>query len=144
DKERLTEREETPEFFASIPDEFRARFSRVVELLAEVVGPKLSADSPEKIKQSLDRLLKEIRAHGLPSLAAEAACLHIYPDQKADVYRRISEALISNQHDIQSDSLRAIVKIILDCSDAAVISAETDLTLMLSQYLTWCPTHSIS
>ncbi|NTU50006.1 MAG: hypothetical protein HGA87_03805, partial [Desulfobulbaceae bacterium] len=144
DKDRLNEKENVPARFSSIPEEFRARFSRMVELLAEVVGPKLSTDLPDEIKTSLGRLLKEVREYGLPGLAAEAACLHIYPDQKADVYNRINEALISNQDNIQRDGLRAIAKIILDGNDAAASFVEPDPGFMLSQCLTWCPTHSIS
>jgi hypothetical protein len=144
DKDRLSEKENVPEGFSSIPEEFRARFARMLELLAEVIGPKLSTDSLDQIKTSLSRLLKEVRECGLPGLAAEAACLHIYPDQKADVYYRINEALISNQDNIQRDGLRAIAKIILDGNDAAASSVEPDPASMLSQYLTWCPIHSIS
>ncbi len=144
DKDRLSDKGNVPEGFSSIPEEFRARFARMLELLAEVVGPKLSTDSPDEIKTPLSRLLKEVREYGLPGLAAEAACLHIYPDQKADVYNRINEALISNQDNIQRDGLRAIAKIILDGNDAAASSVEPDPASMLSQYLTWCPTHSIS
>jgi hypothetical protein len=144
DKDRLSDKGNVPEGFSSISEEFRARFARMLELLAEVVGPKLSTDSPDEIKTPLSRLLKEVREYGLPGLAAEAACLHIYPDQKADVYNRINEALISNQDNIQRDGLRAIAKIILDGNDAAASSVEPDPASMLSQYLTWCPTHSIS
>ena len=144
DKDRLSEKENVPEGFSSIPEEFRARFARMLVLLAEVVGPKLSTDSPDEIKTSLSRLLKEVREYRLPGLAAEAACLHIYPYLKVDVYNRINEALISNQDNIQRDGLGAIAKIILDGNDAAASSVEPDPASMLSQYLTWCPTHSIS
>lgn len=143
DKDRLREKENVPAGFSSIPEEFRARLSRMVEVLAEVVGPKLSANSSDEIKTSLSRLLKEVREYGLPYLAAEAACLHIYPDQKADVYNRINEALISKQDNVQRDALRAIAKIILDGNDATASCVEPNLASMLSQYLTWCPTHSI-
>lgn len=144
DKDRLNEKENVPEGFSSIPEEFQARFARMLELLAEIVGPKLSTDSSKKIKSSLSRILKEVREYGLPSLAAEAACLHIYPDQKADVYNRINDALISDQDTIQRDGIRAIAKIILDDNDAAAKSVEPDPASILSQYLTWCPARSIS
>ena len=143
DKDRLSKKENGPEGFASILEEFRARFAHMVELLAEVVGPKLSADSPGEIQKSYNRLLKEVRDYGLPGLEAEAASLHIYPVQKADVYSRVNEALISNQGNIQRDGLKAIARIILNDDDAAS-AVEPDPTAMLSQYLTWCPTHSIS
>ncbi|GEM_PF-565429 len=144
DKYRLSKKKPAPAGFSPIPEEFRSRFARMVELLAEVVGPRLSADPPNEIKTFLGRLLKEVREYELPVLEAEAACLHIYPDQKVDVYNRINEALISNQDNIQRDGLRAIAKIILDGNDADASSVEPDPASMLSQYLTWCPTHSIS
>ena len=143
DKDRLTGKENVPKHFSSI-EEFRARFDRMVELLAEVVGPKLSADSPDEIKTSLSRLLKEVREYGLLGITAEAACIHIYPDQRCDVYNRINEALVSNQGNIQRDGLMAIAKIILDGSDVDANSVEPHPASMLGQYLTWCPTHFIS
>lgn len=144
DKDRLSEKENESEGFASIPEEFRARFARMVELLAEVVGPKLSDNSPDEMKTSYNRLLKEVQECGLPSLEAKAASLHTYPDRKADVYNCINEALISNQSNIQRDGLKAIARIVLNNDDAAASAVEFDSTSMLSQYLTWCKTDSVS
>lgn len=144
DKDRLREKDSEPAGYLSKPEEFRARFARLLELLAEVVGPKLSTDSHDEIKTSLSRLLKEVREYGLPGLTAEAACLHIYPGQKSDIYNRINEALISNLDNLQRDGLKAIDKIILDGNGADASSVEPDPASMLCQYLTWSPTHSIS
>jgi len=144
DKEWLKEKELNPTGFPSIPEEFRSRFAHLVELLAEVVAPKFGPDSPDDIKTSLDLLLKEIREYGLPVLEAEAASLHIYPEQKADVYNRINEALISNQDKIERNGLNAIARIILSSTDTKTSLVELDLELMLSQYLTWGTTHSIN
>lgn len=144
DKERLGEEKIVSNGFSSIPEEFRARFSCMVELLAKVVGPKLSADSPDEVKISLSRLLKEAREYKLPVLDAEAACLYIWPDQKIDLYNRINEALTSNQDEIQKDGLKAIARIMLNSNDANAISVQPDPASMLSQYLTWCPTNSKS
>ncbi len=144
DKDRLSEKGNMPTGFPSIPEEFRARFVRMVELLAEVVGPKLSSDSPNDIKIPLRRLLKEVRQSKLLVLKAEAACLHIYPDLNTDVYNRINEALTSNQDNIQRDGLGAIAKIILNDVDTDTSIAEPAQALMLSQYLTWKPIQSIS
>ena len=69
----------------------------MVKLLAEVVGPKLSIDSPDDIKTSLGLLFLEMRERCLPTLEAEAASLHLFPERKANVYHRINEALISKQ-----------------------------------------------
>lgn len=144
DKNRLSENENVPSVFLSIQEEFRERFARMVELLAEVVGPKLSADSPDEIKTSLDRLLKEVREYDMTVLEAEAACLHIYPEQKVDVCIRINEALTSNQNNVQRDGLGAIARIILDSYDSDASSTVPDPDSMLSQYLMWCPIHSLS
>jgi len=143
DKDRLNEKERETSVFPSIHEEFRARFARMLELLAEVLSHHLSINSPDGIKHSLRQLLKEVRESGLPSLTAEAACLHIYPDHKADVYSRINEALISNQEKIQKDGLRAIAKIMLDCNDAAASSVEPEPISMLSEYLKWSSLNSI-
>lgn len=144
DKSRLREKESTIGGVPSIPEEFRARFSRMLELVAEVVGPKLSRDSSDENKTSLRRLLREVRENGLPCLVAEAVCLQIYPDQKTDVYDRISEALISNEVNIKKDGLRAIAKIIIHGKNSATDSGEDEPVSMLSQYLTWSPIDSIS
>lgn len=143
DKDKLSENELAPVGFSSIPEVFRSRFTCIVKLLAEIVGPNLGTNSPDDIKSSLGRLLKEMQEHGLPVLEAKTACLHMYHEQKADVYDRINEALTSNQDNIEKDGLRAIAKIILSDIDAK-ISSVPDPVLMLSQYLTWCPTHSIT
>jgi len=145
DKERLKEKEDVPTGFSSIiPEEFRSRFTRMLKLLAEVVGPKLSADSPDDIKASLGRLLKEMREYALPVLEAEAACLHLYPEQRTDLYVRIQEALTSNQGNVERDGLRAIAKIILNSIDTDTSPIEPDPASMLSHYITWRPTHSIT
>lgn len=144
DKYRLGEKENFHENFPSIQEEFKRRFIHMLELLAEVVGPKLSADSSNEIKTSLGRLLNEVQDFGLPGLAAEAACLHIYPDQRANIYSRIKEALISNQKKMQKDGLGAISKIIFDGNYAPANPVEDDPASMLIQYLTWCPIDSIS
>jgi len=59
DKERLHEDEPVSKFFSSIPEEFHARFARMLDLVAKVVGPRLSMDSPDESKTSLRRLLRE-------------------------------------------------------------------------------------
>lgn len=143
DKDRLTGEERYTEAFTRIAEEFQARFSRMVELLAEVVGPNLSFDSPEEIKIPYNRLLQEFREYGLPGLEAEAASIHIFPDQKSEIYNRINEALLWNQPNVQRDALKAIAKILLNKDYTFENAVDFDATSMLSQYLTWCPTNSI-
>ncbi len=144
DKDKLNEKEREPAWVVSIPEEFQARFACIVELLAEVVGPKLSYDSPDDIKSDLGRLLKEMRERNLQTLRAEAACLHLYPEQEVDIYDRINESLISNREKAEEDGLEAIAKIILRDTETESSAVEHDPIFMLSQYLTWRSTHSIT
>ncbi len=142
DKGWLLEERNIDEDFDINTHEFENRFTGMVKLLADVIGPKLSTDSPDEIKTSLNRLLREVREYGLPSLAAEVACLHICPENNEDIYDRIKGALVSNQNDIRRDGLNAIAKIILDSKEHAW-NAE-DAVSMLSNYLSWCQTRPIS
>jgi hypothetical protein len=100
-------------------------------------------ESPLEIKIPLGRLLKEIREYGLTSLRAEAACLHIFPEQLDDAYNRINDALISNQNSVVKDGLEAIAHIILNSYNSDNSSEEPSPISMLSQYIKWCPTYSI-
>lgn len=142
-KNRLNEMEGVSEKFLPIKEEFRSRFVLMVKLLAEVVGPKLSIDSPDDIKTSLGLLFLEMRERCLPTLEAEAASLHLFPEHKTNVYHRINEALISKQDNIEKDGLSAISKIILSGIGPLSGLEEHDPTSMLSQFITWCPTGSI-
>ncbi len=135
-KNILSSKTIAPRAFLSRSNEFR----EMLELLVEVILPKLSIDLSEEMKTSLRQFFKKIQDYGLQTLTAEAACLHIYPTQKDDVYNRIKEAIISNREDIQRDGLRAIGKIINDDE----VSVGIEPISMLSQYLTWCPIRSIS
>lgn len=144
DKDRLRGNENTPTLFPSIPEEFRARFSCIIKLLVNVIGPKLKLDSSDSVKNSLERLLNEMRWNQLQVLEAEAACLHLFPSRKADFCNQISEALTSSQDDIRRDGVMAIARILINNSEIKEDSLEATAEEMLCQYLTWCPTHSIS
>lgn len=141
DKDILREKENG---LISKPAEFQKRFSLIVEVIAEVIGPNISEDSHADIKSSLGRILKEMGEYGLSVLVAEAACLHIHPELKNDVYGRINESLISSKKEARKDGLRAIEKIILSGFDAETNSVEPDPVSMLCQYLAWSPTKSIT
>ncbi|MDQ0290311.1 anti-phage defense-associated sirtuin Dsr2 [Oligosphaera ethanolica] len=149
DKDRLKEKRD-PSGFSSVPNEFRSRFLRLIEVLAEAVGPALSADSPGRIRESLQRLLREIREYGLPGLTAEVACLHLCPNQRNELYARIKDALTVSQDEIQRDGLNAIAKLIFpnQAADACILghatcAGDSDPISLLSQFLSWSPTPSL-
>lgn len=144
DKERLKERENEPKDFSSAPAQFRLRFSRMVEVLAQVIAPKLNGNASPEINALLSRLLKEMREYGLPCLRAEVAFLGIFPEEKADVYSRINESLISNEGDQILDGLRAIDGLLFGSIDNDITDDEADATAMLNQCLIWSPSRFIS
>ena len=73
-------RNEQRSLFSSIPDEFKSRFSKLVDVLVEVIAPKLSQEAEINVYDTIRRLLAELRDYGMASLQAETAFIHIYPD----------------------------------------------------------------
>jgi len=129
DKERLTG-ESKPSPFLSVQDEFKARFSKLVDAVAEAVAPALSPKADEATRQTLYRLLSELDNAGLPCLRAAAACLHLFPDTKTIVIRRIEDALVSSDNVRVVDGLKAILRLLR--LDSSVVSEE-DIGVLLRQ-----------
>lgn len=115
--------------FDSIKNEFRARFSKLVNVLVEVIAPSLNANTKVYIKDELWRLLTELRGHRLPALRAEAACIHIYPTGIHNLTYRIKVSLSSSSSELATDALHAIM--IFQKADSPV--SEFDSSLLLSE-----------
>jgi hypothetical protein len=146
DKERLKEKKSSSLGFSSILEEFRSRFTLLLRVIANVIGPIFSINTPasDDVIESLDRLLTEMRDYGLQVLEAESACLPIYPEKRSDVYQRIYDALASNLETDEKDGLRALGKLIFGNSIDSQSVPGFDPIPMLSQYITWCPMRSIA
>ncbi|OQW96726.1 MAG: hypothetical protein BWK74_07840 [Desulfobacteraceae bacterium A6] len=97
--------------FTSIPDEFRSRFSKLVNVLVEVIAPSLRQETENNVKNTIWRLLSELGDYGVPSLQAETACIHVYPDTRGEVISRIEDALASSEYEAVIDGLKAIIVI---------------------------------
>ena len=139
DKERLKKEEkETP--FGSIYDEFMARLSSISELIAEVIGPRSMPTIPDKSKSDIARLLSEMSEHDIPTLQAESACLHIFPESKDGLFDRISNTLLSNSKAKIDDALKALASIIL--KNINIINISQALSL-LANYVLWRRTPSL-
>ncbi len=144
DKNRLKTKDVRTFGFASIPEEFHFRFERAIELLAEVVGFKLSETTSDDTKASLNKLLKEMKKNGFQTLCAEAACIHLYSEQKTELYAQIHEALISNQNNVKTDGIWAINKLLVSRSNDKNNLETSEPLSMLIQYLIWSDMHSIT
>ena len=95
--------------FDSTADEFKARFVRLIDVLTAVITPNFCLSEENNRKETLRRLIGEIRDYGLYVLRLESACLQIYPDSREDVLKRIENGMASDIHELVVDSLRAVL-----------------------------------
>jgi hypothetical protein len=78
----------------SIADTVRAQFSDLVELMADVILPRL-ADAEEETKTLAGRLLSEMEQSGLCVLSALPMTLFIYPNSYDEIARKLRVGLNS-------------------------------------------------
>ncbi|PNU19875.1 SIR2 family protein [Geothermobacter hydrogeniphilus] len=128
DKDYL-KKENTPSTFSSVADEFRGRFAKLVDVLEAFIAPNFNQDTENEKKETLRRLICELREHGLPALRLESASLHIYPDWKSDILDKIENGLASSIGETVIDSLRAVLVIL---EKNALYPDEQDLSNILN------------
>jgi len=126
-----------PNLFSSIPDEFKGRFLHLIEVLIKVVMPFLSSESDNDLKDTLRRLLIEFADFGLSSIRAEAASIHIFPENVGKVMSKIEAALISDSHDKVVDGLKAILAILQNPQKSHIESEISKLLNLLGQKIKW-------
>ena len=120
-----------------VPNEFKTRFSALVAVLVHVVAPSLSQEAEIEVRNTLHRLLLELRDNGLAVLRAEAACIHIYPNSKREIMIRIEEALASSHYESTIDGVRAVMEIV-QRTDLSVNEQDlSHLLSMLGQMVRW-------
>ena len=98
-----------PTPFFSMTDEFKARFACLVNVLAAVIAPNFNPNEENNKKETLRRLINELRDYGLYALRLESACLQIYPESRGDVLQRIENGIASDIPELVFDSLQAIL-----------------------------------
>jgi len=96
----------------TITDEFKARFSNLIDVLENVIAPYLSPETENNIKNDISRLFSEFTQFGLFALRAEAACSYIFLNNTKDLISRIEDALVSNNHELVVDGLKAVLVLI--------------------------------
>lgn len=143
DKDKLRKTDSGPNDFLSIRNEFESRFYCMMELVIEVICPKLSKESSDNTLKEVERLIKETTEYGLHTLEFEAACLHVFPEKESDVKERIHEALISKKDNKEKDALNALSKMIFSKNCKEENSAKIEAVKMLSQFVMWCSTNVI-
>ncbi|MCK9436526.1 MAG: hypothetical protein M0Q12_04885 [Synergistaceae bacterium] len=143
DKDKLEGKYSESNGFPSIKNEFKSRFYCMIELITEVICPKLSKESSDNTIEVLEKLINETKEYGLHTLELEAACLHILQEKESDFKERIHEALISKNDNEEKDGLNALDKMIFakNCKDGN--STKIEAIKMLSLYVMWCSTDSV-
>lgn len=91
-----------------IADQARGRFFGLVGTLVAVISPRFNPDDDNDVRECLERVVREMREHGLPALRLEAACLHMFPEKRDAVLQRIDAGLASPVNEAVEDALRAV------------------------------------
>ncbi|SCN26504.1 hypothetical protein N3C_2862 [Clostridium sp. N3C] len=110
DKHYLT-MDDTPDIFGSIPDESRARFRNLVDILSYVIAPALSDDCSVEIKNCILRLIKEFNEYKIPCVQVKASFIKLLNNNVSNVYVDIVEAISSKDKSNIIDAIYAILKV---------------------------------
>ena len=108
DKKNL-KRTDIPGPFGSIADEFKKRFSDLVDTLIAMITPRFNPTDGNAIRETLGRVARELSEYGLPALRLESACLHMFPEGRNGVLQRIEDGMASSTEETVIDSLRAVL-----------------------------------
>jgi len=93
--------------FSDIYDEFKSRFSKLLNVLVKVIAPNMSHEKESNMSDTIRRLLAELRDYGVASLQAEISFIHIYPDTESEIIDRIGDALLASNSEAVIDGLKA-------------------------------------
>ena len=126
-----------PTPFFSLIDEFKARFARLIDVFTAVITPNFSLSEDNNRKETLQRLICELRDYGLYALRLESACLQIYPESREDVLERIENGMASDMAESVVDSLRAILVMVERIESDEKKKNFSQILSALSQVVHW-------
>ena len=134
DKEYLR-RGSTP--FFSWTDEFKARFACLIDVLVAIISPNFNLSDENNRKETLKRLIGELRGYGLYALRLESACLQIYPESREDVLERIENGMASDNQELVVDSLQAVWVMVENMETDASKKDFSQILSVLGQMVRW-------
>jgi hypothetical protein len=134
DKEFIKKDNDTHSF-GSIGDEFKHRFANLAWILECVVIPRLSPQT--SIKKELRRLLKELSEYGVPCVAAYAASLCLFPEQRQDIFDKVEEAILSKQEEKIRDGYDAIYQIFILRNTNKIEDISTAIWAYIASPIRW-------
>ena len=88
-------------------DEFRRGLSRLVDSLVAVISPPFNPPHCNGTRDVLERVTGEMSEHRLAVLRLDTACLHLFPEKRDDVLRRIEEGIVSSSEETVVDAMRS-------------------------------------
>lgn len=136
DKDYL-EKSARPEPDGSIPDEFKRRFSNIVNILSKVIIPGLYSVSDIEIKSELTRLLKELKKYGVPCMSAKAASISIFPEESRYVFKEIETSFESGDQDKSNDAIEGIFQLLTSYNARKIDNFPLNLWDCISQQFKW-------
>ena len=138
DKNHLT-RDDASSLFVSLSEEFKKRFSRLKDVLVEVVLPALNNDlaSASKIQKNVvKKLVHEFSEHGFTTVRVKAAGLPLLQSGEGVLLTEIENALGSNAHEEVVDGLNALLLLLKNDSFIQTESIKKPL-MALGQKILW-------
>ncbi|OEU66098.1 MAG: hypothetical protein BA863_10300 [Desulfovibrio sp. S3730MH75] len=130
-------RDNTPSPFGSIPEEFKKRFSRLIDVLIEVVLPELINDlASDSQRDAIIQLVREFDEYGLSTAQVKAAGLPLLQLGEDILLAEIENALSSDVHEKVVDGLRAIL-LLLKTDSLIQNKSIKKLLMLLGQKIRW-------
>ena len=126
--------------YGSIADEFKTRFSYLVDTLVSIVKPSLNGPDESAMRQNLSRVIHELSEYGVPALRLEAASLHVFPDRRGRILQSIEDGMVSSSNDLVSDALCAVSVVSMRQETGLQEAGKEDLVRLVqatSQVLRW-------
>ena len=136
DKNHLT-KDNIPSPFGSISEEFKNRFSKLIDVLVEVILPELKNDLvSDSQKDAVKQLVREFGEYGLSTARVKAAGLPPLQLEEDILLAEIENALSSNVHEEVVDGLKAIL-LLLKTDSLIQNESIKKLLMLLGQKIRW-------
>ena len=103
----LTRSDGRSDYF-SIHSEFKTRFGNLADCMASVVQPPFRACKGSRVRDAVERVVREMSEHGMSIVRLESACLHLFPEWRENVIERVETGLVSSVEEIASDAVRSV------------------------------------
>ena len=117
DRRYLSAGDETAPF-ASLSLQFRLRFRGITKTIAAISRPGIRFG--ERHERDLLCMISQMREHGIPTLQAEAAIVHMFGDKKIDVVQSIEDAMSAEDDSAIVDAMEAIRELLDRSTDVDI------------------------